>query len=348
MLKLSLYQKNQLKHNFSQLLIRIMTYIESASEKVETIEMKHMKTPLIAQRFFIRTIAFATFFMCSLHFVFGVDLVSIDKILATPSAFENQPVNLKGLVTKFIPGDENAVDRYLIQSEFANTTISITTMSGKPEVFKVYEVTGTVVLDPYNGTPYVIEKGRDLVRDTSGFNHPLILFAFFVGFLILAVLVIVLLARTSKHHHTEMPVEMVTTRGNSAIDYNNDFKTIRIPSNTPKTLQFIPGKLIITAGEDKGKEFLISGYPTPKGNVVSVGREVVVGERMYSHIQLNDKTVSRRQAELIHKEDKLFLRNISETNYTSLDGKELGLQEVREVNKNAFIKMGDLEFQYTA
>jgi hypothetical protein len=178
-------------------------------------------------------------------------------------------------------------------------------------------------------------------------NNPLILFGFFIGFLVLAVLIIVLIARTSKLNGMERPQEMVSTSGgNSAINYDNDFKTIRIPTNTPKTLQFIPGKLIIVAGEDKGKEFLISGYPTAKGNVVSIGREVVVGERMYSHIQLNDKTVSRRQAELIQKDEKLYLKNVSETNYTSLNNKELSPQEVRHVQKDAVIKMGDLEFQY--
>jgi hypothetical protein len=275
----------------------------------------------------------------------AADDVPIDDILSDPKSFDNQIVTIKGQVTRFTPGNENTTDSYLVQGEYGNT-ISVTTMDERPEVFKVYEIVGTVVLDPYNGTPYVIEKNKDIVRDTSGMNNPLILFAFFIGFLILAVLVIVLLARTSKLHGVDRPKEMVTTSGNSAIDYNNDFKTIRIPTNTPKTLQFIPGKLVITSGEDEGKEFLISGYPTPKGNVVSIGREVVVGERMYSHIQLNDRTVSRRQAELIHKDDKLFLRNVSETNYTSLEGKELGPQEVRHVKKNAVIKMGDLEFQY--
>lgn len=287
-----------------------------------------------------------TYLLSGMQMLFAADRVSIDEILANPTEYDNQLVNIKGQVTRFTPGSENVTDSYLILGEFGNT-ISVTTLDQKPEVFKVYEVEGTVVLDPYNGTPYVIEKQKELVRDTTGMNNPLILFAFFIGFLILAVLVIVLLARTSKLHGVERPKDMVTTSGNAAIDYNNDFKTIRIPTNTPKTLQFIPGKLIITAGEDKGKEFLISGYPTPKGNVVSVGREVVVGEKMYSHIQLNDKTVSRRQAELIHKDDKLFLRNVSETNYTSLDGKELGTQEVRHIKKNAIIKMGDLEFQYT-
>ena len=275
----------------------------------------------------------------------AADLVSIDDILANPDTYENQVVIIKGQVTRFSQGNDNTTDSYLMQGEYGNT-ISVTTMEARPEVFKVYEVEGTVVKDPYNGKPYIIEKSKNIVRDTSGMNNPLILFAFFIGFLILAVLVIVLLARTSKLHGVERPKDMISTSGNSAIDYNNDFKTIRIPTNTPKTLQFIPGKLIITAGEDQGKEFLISGYPTPKGNVVSIGREVVVGERMYSHIQLNDRTVSRRQAELIHKEDKLFLKNISETNYTALDGKELGPQEVRHVKQNAVIKMGDLEFQY--
>lgn len=272
-------------------------------------------------------------------------LVPINEILETPRNYDNQVIIVKGQVTRFTPGDQQSASSYVLQDEFGST-ISITTMDAKPEVFKVYEVSGTVVMDNYTKQPYIIEKSRDLLRDTSGMNNPLILFAFFIGFLVLAVLVVVLIARTSKIQGVERPKEMVSTSGGSAIDYNNDFKTIRIPTNTPKTLQFIPGKLVIIAGEDQGKEFLISGYPTPKGNVVSIGREVVVGEKMYSHIQLNDRTVSRRQAELIHRDGKLYLKNISETNYTSLNNKELSPQEVRHVQKDAIIKMGDLEFQY--
>lgn len=130
--------------------------------------------------------------------------------------------------------------------------------------------------------------------------------------------------------------------------YEADFRTIKIVPPAPQTITFIPGKLEIISGEDKGKSFRIAGFPTSEGSVVSIGREVVTGERAYAHIQLNEKfrTVSRRQAELIYKDHKLLIRNLSETNLTQVDGLELQPGECTELKPDAKIRTGELEFQY--
>ncbi|MCU7497388.1 MAG: FHA domain-containing protein [Ignavibacteria bacterium] len=130
--------------------------------------------------------------------------------------------------------------------------------------------------------------------------------------------------------------------------YESDFRTIKIVPPAPQTITFIPGLLEIISGDDKGKSFRIAGFPTQEGSVVSIGREVVTGERAYAHIQLNEKfrTVSRRQAELIYRDHKLFVKNLSETNLTQVDGVELKPGECAELKPDAKMRTGELEFQY--
>ena len=112
------------------------------------------------------------------------------------------------------------------------------------------------------------------------------------------------------------------------------------PGATDNISQAIAGLI------DKGKSFKIAGYPTPSGNVVSIGREEIQGERKYAHIQLNQKTISRKQAEIISIEGKLYVKNISETNYTQVDGIELKPNEKVELKPNSTIRTGEIEFQY--
>lgn len=127
---------------------------------------------------------------------------------------------------------------------------------------------------------------------------------------------------------------------------DNEYKTIKIVKTSPKTLKFIPGKLIITDGADKGKEFRIAGYPTPNGFIVTIGRNEVTGDRAYAHIHLKEKTVSREQAELHYMGNKLYVKNLSETNYTQLNGIELRPGQSAEVTSGSTIRTGEIEFKY--
>ncbi len=127
---------------------------------------------------------------------------------------------------------------------------------------------------------------------------------------------------------------------------DDEFRTIKIVKNPLKTLKFIPGKFLIISGEDKGKELRIAGYPTKAGFVVSIGRKEVTGDKAFAHIQLKEKTVSREQAEFIYNDNKLYVRNLSETNYTQLNGIDLKPGEISEVYPKSIIKFGEVEFQY--
>ncbi len=116
----------------------------------------------------------------------------------------------------------------------------------------------------------------------------------------------------------------------------------------PKTMKFVPGRLVIAAGPDQGKEFRIAGRPTPEGNVVTIGRAEVEGERAFAHIQLGDtyRTVSRMQAEIIQQDQTILLKNSSETNPTMVNGDSVPAGETVELQDGDMIRMGELMLRY--
>ncbi|MFB6247127.1 MAG: FHA domain-containing protein [Salinibacter sp.] len=116
----------------------------------------------------------------------------------------------------------------------------------------------------------------------------------------------------------------------------------------PKTMKFVPGRLVIAAGPDQGKEFRIAGRPTPDGNVVTIGRAEVKGERAFAHIQLGDtyRTVSRMQAEVIQQDQTILLKNTSETNPTMVNGNQVPTGNTVELQDGDMIRMGELMLRY--
>jgi len=116
----------------------------------------------------------------------------------------------------------------------------------------------------------------------------------------------------------------------------------------PKTMKFIPGRLVVAAGPDQGKEFRIAGHPTPEGNVVTIGRAEVEGERAFAHIQLGDtyRTVSRMQAEIIQQDDTILLRNKSDTNPTMVNGEQVEAETTVELEDGDMIRMGEMMLRY--
>lgn len=116
----------------------------------------------------------------------------------------------------------------------------------------------------------------------------------------------------------------------------------------PKTMKFVPGRLVVAAGPDQGKEFRIAGHPTPDGNVVTIGRAKVEGERAFAHIQLGDtyRTVSRMQAEIIQQDQTILLKNKSETNPTMVNGDQVPPEDTVELTDGDMIRMGELMLRY--
>ena len=301
---------------------------------------------------------------------------SIENIKRTPANFEGDEVQVSGLVMQYVAG-KGTTSYYLIKGDYGGI-IRVNTSEPKPETNQKYMVTGIVYIDRSNGTPFISEKSKSsmqqnttiqpqqtetLPQETKLEENPIIeekdntaIYALVVALVILVGLFFYFQTRkkaTPKEFSSNenlgkplTPQDPVIREPEPKFSSDSDYKTIKIVTSNPKTLKFIPGKLVITDGADKGKEFRIAGYPTPEGFIVSIGRKEVKGERAYAHIQLKEMTVSREQADLISKDGKLYVKNLSETNFTQLNGAELKLGQMVELSPNSSIRTGEVEFQY--
>jgi hypothetical protein len=304
-----------------------------------------------------------------------VNTTTIENILNNPKTFLDEMVEVTGWVPQFLDTDLKSTSYYILRGDKGGP-IRVHTPIGLPETLKKYKITGIVYYDDSLKSYFISEKSRtqltepvdtsvvnkysnenngDVTDPTPGFFQSKSLIIY--GSIVLGILVVVLLVvlfRRKKTAEIPQPLENKGTRspspslGSSSIPpiSTEDFKTIRLNSNGPKTVKLIPGELKIIGGEDKGRSFKISGFPTPEGNVVTIGRAVVSGEKEFSHIQLKEKTVSREQALIIQKANKLLVKNLSETNLTRVDGVELKPGESVEIKPNSTIKAGEVEFQY--
>lgn len=129
-------------------------------------------------------------------------------------------------------------------------------------------------------------------------------------------------------------------------------ETIIFPTYDPDdttTRMFIPGRFIIVSEKDKGTEFIVAGFPTQEGGVVTIGRSKVDGAKGKSHIYLDGNhypTVSRKQAEFIYDGKKVYVRNQSKVNLTQINGTPLESDDLKELKFGDIIKMGELELKY--
>jgi hypothetical protein len=244
---------------------------------------------------------------------------------------------VEGFVTQYIEKGKNETTAYYLLKDDWGDIIRINTALNKPYVNKRYKVMGVVYSDPDNlaAAPFMSEKDRLLVSTRpfwERFKIPLIVL---IALAALALILTVILTGRKKKA-TGVPLKP-----------GDGFKTIKISSDPTKTLKFIPGKFEIISGADKGKSFQVAGYTTPKGSIVTIGRADVTGSRAYSHIKLEQKTVSREQAELIYRDGKLFLKNLTDVNRTQVDGVELIPAEEVEIFPGQIIRTGEVEFKYT-
>ncbi|MFB6317194.1 FHA domain-containing protein [Saccharicrinis sp. FJH54] len=275
--------------------------------------------------------------------IMHAEIATIKDIKENPSKYKGEVVTIKGLVTRWVPGKENTTSHYLVEGDYG-FTIQINTAQVSPETNYKYEITGIVYIEPDTGEPFISEQGRTNLTlpaaatvpdEKSGGNTLMIILI--VGVIIIIALILVLLFRKPGGSKA---------KGEPA-DIDEDFQTIKLSAaGDPKTLKFIPGELKIISGTDEGKVFKIAGYPTPEGNIVTIGREDIKGERGYAHIRLMEKTISRKQAELIESNNTLKVKNISKTNLTIVDGVQLQPDEEVEIKPNSTIKTGEVEFQY--
>lgn len=295
---------------------------------------------------------------------------SIKKIIDNPGQYLNERVEIFGLLTKYVPAGTSSTAYYILQGDYGDQ-IKVITAGEAPETNKKYHVTGILskqydelIVTETSKTP---EETKENVTAQPQIQQPVVIpppveekqsgpdiliIVIIAGVIILAALIIILLVRQKKPDtisSTPPKEDDYKSPPTIPIKQFNDFSTIKYTPESSKTMKFIPGKLEIISGEDKGKSFKIAGYPTREGSVVSIGRAKVSGDRAYAHIQIDEKfqTVSRKQAELIYVDNHLFVSNLSESSFTQLDGLELKLNEKAEVKPNSVIRMAELEFRYS-
>lgn len=302
---------------------------------------------------------------------------TIFNVLRNTNHWLDKQVTVRGIVDTYIPielnyeeGETTHTVEYVLRGDFGNKILVRSTLS-TPATHTVYEVTG---LFQESNRPYgdyeIIEITRDFIATvedgTEGtvaaaiadpqeasfwdrYGLPILIAGAVVVLLLIIFLSVLIFKKRPRYEEyyrepvqNQRPAFEEEQRG-----ADQDFKTIKVEPNPPKTMRFIPGSLEIVGGEDKGKVFKMVGYPTGEGSVITMGRENGSGERAYSHVQLKDPTVSRKQAEIIYKGGKLFLKNLSETNHTQVNGKELAPHEQVELNANdSVIRTGAIEFKY--
>jgi pSer/pThr/pTyr-binding forkhead associated (FHA) protein len=167
---------------------------------------------------------------------------------------------------------------------------------------------------------------------------------------LLILVIVLLLKRKSGEGNRKKEPDMKPSQ--PVVDNNiptpkENLKTMIIPATSSRTMKFIPGGLEVMTGEDKGRIIRISGYPTQDGSTVTIGREPVTGPRDFAHIQFKERTISRRQAEIIYKDGKLFIKNLSETNFTCLDGREIPVNTALELKPGSLLTFGEVEMKYS-
>lgn len=273
----------------------------------------------------------------------GQQKVQIEEILDNPGKYENELVTIDGIVTQYFQGNTQTTSYFLIQSDYGGV-VNVNTSDNPPVIFKKYEITGTVVIDQIQRRPIIIEKSRNLID-----NKTKLIFSLAAVVLLLIVFLFIYLLvsrRRAEKIQSNLKSPVPQINASKTQDYDDDYSTIKISKDDPKTVKLIPGRLEIITGADKGKTVLIAGYPTAEGIVVTIGREVIEGDRKNSHIQLLEKTVSRKQAELILSNSTLMVKNLSNTNNTQIDGRLLDINETSEVKPGSVIKTGEVEFMY--
>ena len=120
-------------------------------------------------------------------------------------------------------------------------------------------------------------------------------------------------------------------------------KSLKFSIPTDGTLQFLPGRLEITAGHDLGREIRFVRVPGINVPRVTFGR---VEGPMYRHVQLHDPTVSRRHAAMELEGGEWTLTNLSTTNPVVLNEQVLAENETQTLSEGDRIEMGEVVFRY--
>jgi len=291
---------------------------------------------------------------------------SIEELIQNPGKYTGELVEVTGYVEQYISGTTSTTSYYLLKGDYG-AVIRVNTFSGSPKINKQYKVRGVVYIDNSTMDVFISENSRvELEEPTTVTNTPDIKEESDISTRLLIALFIILLiilgyllyyqyklksapteAKSKNIKDLSGSSDVSTQKSSADFEERKDLKTVRIVIS-PKTMKFIPGELEIISDEDRGKSFKIAGYPTAEGSIVTIGRTDLKGERAYAHIRIDDRfrTVSRQQSEIINQNNQVFIKNLSDTNPTQVNGKELAAGTKIEIKSGDIIRMGELELKY--
>jgi hypothetical protein len=290
---------------------------------------------------------------------------TIENITTNPGRFNHERVVIEGFVTKYVAGTATTSSYYELQGDYG-ARIRVNTSDPAPQINKRYRVTGTVTM--HMQEPLIIEVSKTLLDDVITPPPPppqsdnTMMIVLIVGLAVVAGLIIFFLNRpkpapaVAEVGTSSVPPSLPPSGDTVIINKGESYDTIKFESTVPSTMKFIPGKLEIINGPDKGKSFMLAGYPTPDGSISSIGRDhegwdkSLSGGRKYAHIRIKDdsKTLSRMQAEIVYRSGKVYLKNLSNVNPSQADGYDVPVNEMVEVKSGSVIKAGFIEFRYQA
>jgi hypothetical protein len=147
-------------------------------------------------------------------------------------------------------------------------------------------------------------------------------------------------------HTPPVPVHHASPRGGNGTATDGELvegNTIRFYRPPDGTLQLLPGRLEIVAGEELPHDirFIRARGEEPE---VTFGRSDGPPHR---HVQLHARTVSRQHARMRFAERHWFIENLSDTNPVVVNGEELdsgdGGHELKEGDR---IEMGEVVFRF--
>ena len=312
----------------------------------------------------------------------------VKDITDNPGIYIGNTVLVRGIITQFVEDPSQTLSHFLLEGKYGGIIKVKTPKSEPEQnrtyviTGTVYEENGIPFIhedskycvdcsppkpdsdmdgvpDQYDKCPNTPPDQRNNVDETGCVKEfPwLLVIIIGAGVLLIVVLIIFFVKRKPEpipDPSYDPPTPGPDTTGVPApeppIQKEDDFSTIKInfAGGDQKTLKFVPGKLELITGTDKGKSFMFAGYPTEKGAEVTLGRGKAEQGKEYAHIQIDSqfRTVSRQQAVLRYKNGKLYVKNLSETNPTQLDGETLQPGVERELSFGSVIRTGELEFKY--
>ncbi len=147
------------------------------------------------------------------------------------------------------------------------------------------------------------------------------------------------------HSHSQMPQQVPQQASPRAHVQQAwaDGQAVRFNVPVDGTLQFLPGRLEIIAGQEPGREVRFVRLPD------SVEPEITFGRNegpLYRHVQLRDATVSRLHAQMVMRGGAWTLTNLSTTNPVMLNGAVLGDGEAHVLADGDRVEMGEVVFRF--